>query len=175
MTSASNRDREYAARTEAKNAAHRLARGTGARIITRPVYPGADTTTRDVEPVPGLRAARDLEHAVRRLTLDYVRQARETGYSWHHIGVALGLTPGGDYEGETIAEAAFTYAAGPINPRHGRTYNRVISWTCTTCGNAISDHGLADGPADDEHGHDPDCQRLARTIADWNTGWEAGQ
>jgi hypothetical protein len=175
MTTASNPDPGYAARTEARNAARRLALANGARTITRPLYPGASTTTRDVEPVPGLRAARDLEYAARRLTLDYVRQARETGYSWHHIGVALGLKPGGDYAGETIAEAAFTYAAGPIDPHHALTYGRTVSWTCTTCGNSISDHGLTSGPADDEHGHDPDCQRLARTINDWNAGWEAGQ
>jgi hypothetical protein len=47
---------------------------------------------------------------------------------------------------------------------YARTYGRTVGWTCTTCSHTILDHGLDNGPADDERGHAPDCQRLARTI-----------
>jgi hypothetical protein len=47
---------------------------------------------------------------------------------------------------------------------YARTYGRTVGWTCTMCSHTILDHGLDNGPADDERGHAPDCQRLARTI-----------
>src|SRR6185437_14518073 len=111
---ASPRDREYAARTAARAAACKLALDAGAPITTRPLYHGASTATRDVEPAAGMQAARDLELAARNLTMDYIRQARETGATWHQIGAALGLRPDGDTQqaGDNVAEAAYTYAAG---------------------------------------------------------------
>jgi hypothetical protein len=175
MTDPSARDREYAVRNEARNAVRRLAIDAGAQLTTRPLFPGADVTTRDVEPAAGLRAARDLEHAARRLVLDYVRQAREAGRTWHDIGIALHLSPDRRHTGRTIAEAAFDYAAGDPDSDYARTYGRSVGWTCTTCSKAISDHGLDNGPADAERGHAPACQRLARTIQTWEAEWEAGQ
>jgi hypothetical protein len=175
MPDTSPRHREHAARSEARTAARRLALDAGAQAITRPLYAGAGTTTRDVEPAAGMQAARDLELAARRLALDYVRQAREAGCTWRDIGTALYLAPDRDQPGHTLADAAFDYAAGNPGSRHARTYGRSVAWTCTTCSKAISDHGLDNGPAGDERGHAPDCARLAATIQAQNTEWEAGR
>jgi hypothetical protein len=85
MPDTSPRDREYNVRNEARRATHRIAIDAGAQTITRPIFVGADTTVRDVEPAAGLRAARGLELAARSLALGYVRQAREAGHTWHGI------------------------------------------------------------------------------------------
>ena len=165
-------------RARAAGAARRaitgLASDRGAQVTTRPIVPGSDITIRDVEPLAGARAARDIELGSRHAAREYIRTAREAGHGWDKIGQALGLTPGGDadQEGLTIGEAAYTYAAGrpdteaPWQPRS-------FTWRCRSCEQAISDRGLIAGPADDELGHTGSCQRLAAAIADWDASWEA--
>lgn len=162
-----------AVRRAARRAALELAREDGAQIVRRPIFAGADVTARDVEPLAGLRASRELEIGARYIAHGYLRQAREDGYSWHAVGVAMGLRPGRD--GETIAEAAFTYAAGDPDSEYARRYGRSFGWTCTSCDKAISDHGLETGPVDGERGHAPECQRHAATMAAWEAEWEAGE
>lgn len=49
---------------------------------------------------------------------------------------------------------------------------RSFDWTCHACDQTISDRGLGNGPADDEHGHADMRPRLAATIAEWDTQWE---
>jgi hypothetical protein len=95
----------------------------------------------------------------------------------HQIGTAMHLVPGGDAQqaGDTIAEAAYTYAAGHPSTQTAIRYGRSFTWTCTACDKSISDRGLCNGPADDEYGHDRNCPRLEATIAEWHAQWEAGQ
>ena len=174
---ASPEDRQHAvtaARDTARNAVFTLARDTGAATITRPAFPGSDRTVRDVEPLAGMTAARDLELAARGTALGYIRHAREAGRSWQQIGAAMHLTPGGDAQqaGDTIAEAAYTYAAGNPASESARRYGPSFAWTCQTCDNTISDHGLCGSPADDERGHASNCLRLAATIAAWDAQWD---
>jgi hypothetical protein len=174
-TTGSRRDREIsAARAAARVTTLNLALAGGAPAITRPLFPGTTLTTREVDPIAGLRASHDLEQTARYLACDDVRQAREAGHSWNDIGTALHFTR--DREpGRTVAEAAFDYAAGNPDSHYARTYGRSITWSCTSCDQAISDHGLANGPADDERGHAPGCQRPARTIRARDAEREAGQ
>jgi hypothetical protein len=164
--------RRYEARATARRETFRLARDSGAQIVTRPVFRGEnEPTVRDVEPLAGARTAHDLELSARGIVRDYIRQAREAGHSWDQIGRALGLDAPGRGEA-TPAEAAYTYAVGrresepPWQPRY-------FGWTCQSCEKNISDRGLIAGPADDEPGHAGDCPRLTAAIAEWNTGWEA--
>jgi len=161
-----------AARETARREAFRLARDSGAAIVTRPMFHGdTESTVRDVEPLAGARAASDLELATRGTARDYIRQAREAGHSWEQIGQALGLAPGADQAGPTVAEAAYTYAAG--NPHAAIRYGRSFFWQCRSCDQAISDRGLIAGPTDDEMGHAENCPRLAAAIAEWDASWEA--
>lgn len=168
-------EQQRAARSLARRATLDLAHAAGAQTTTRPSYPGAHTAVPDVDPLAGLTASRRLELAARGHAADYVRAAREAGHSWHDIGTAMGLVPGGDAQqaGETVAEAAFTYAAGHPDTEHARRYGRSVTWTCGSCDRAISDHGLCNGPADDEVGHTTNCPRLAATIDAWDAEWEA--
>jgi hypothetical protein len=163
------------ARAEARRVVHALARDAGAPLITRPLFgDSAEPVTRDVEPLAGTCAARDLELAAGRAARDYIRQAREAGHSWDRIGRDLRLVPGGDADqsGATVAEAAYTYAADPPDAQ-APWRPRSFGWTCRSCDQHISDRGLIGGPTDDEHGHARDCPRLARAVAQWAAGWEA--
>jgi hypothetical protein len=74
---------------------------------------------------------------------------------------------------ESIADAAFTYAAGSPDTDFARRYGRSVFWNCKSCDKLIADHGLCNGPTDDERGHADNCPRLAATIARWDAEWEA--
>jgi hypothetical protein len=175
MTGTRNHD-TTAARNAARNAAFTLARDSGAALTTRPACPGSDRTVRDVRPLAGMLAARDLELGARDTALGYIRRAREAGCSWHQIGAAMHLVPGGDAQqaGDTIADAACTYAAGHPGTQTAIRYGRSFTWTCRACDRHISDRGLISGPAGDERGHQENCPRHAATITAWNAEWEAG-
>jgi hypothetical protein len=165
-----------AAREAARREAFRLARDAGAATVTRPMFLGDnEPTVRDVEPLDGTRAARDLELAARRTAREYIRQAREAGHSWDQVGRSLGLAPNADADqaGLTVAEAAFTYAAGSPQTDTAMRYARSFVWRCRSCNQAISDHGLIAGPAEDEPGHSGGCPRQAAAIAEWNAEWQA--
>lgn len=173
-----------AARNAARRAAITLARDAGAPLSSRPFFPGAETTVQDVEPLTGMRAAREVELGARHTAHGYIRDAREAGHDWHQIGTALGLAPGADADqvGQTIGEAAYTYAAGRPDTETARHYGRSFAWSCTSCDHVVSDQGLCNGPAEDERGHGEGCSRLAATVAaadaEWAAAeaeWEAGQ
>ncbi len=166
-------------RARASDAARRaiigLARDRGAEFITRQAYRGSDMAIRDLQPLAGARAARDVELGARHAAREYMRQAREAGHSWDQIGHALGMSPdaAADQAGLTAAEAAYSYAAGSSHTDTAVRYGRSFLWRCRSCDQAISDRGLIAGPADDEPGHAEDCSRLAAAIAERDAGWEA--
>lgn len=163
-----------AARNQTRRAVHQLAIDSGAQLIIRPMFQGsAEPTTRDVEPLFGARAARDIELSARTSAREYIRCAREAGQSWEQIGHALGLAPEPGPAGMTVAEAAYTYAAGSPNTPTAMRYGRSFRWTCRSCDQLIIDHGHIAGPAEDERGHAERCPRLTATIAAWNAEWEA--
>jgi hypothetical protein len=170
------RAQQFAAiRDHARRALIGLARDRGAGFTTREAYRGSGTTVRDLEPLTGARAARDIELGARHAARDYIRQAREAGHSWDQIGHALGVAPNADADqtGLSVAEAAYTYATGNPYTDTAMRYGRSFTWRCRSCDQAISDHGLIAGPADAELGHTGNCPRMAAAIAEWNAGWEA--
>jgi hypothetical protein len=163
------------ARAAASDAARRAVIGL-ARDRGFELSPSSSAITgRDLEPLTGAHAARDIELASRHAARDYIRQAREAGHGWEQIGQALGLAPGADADqaGLTVAEAAYSYAAGSPRTDTALRYGRSFLWRCRSCDQAISDRGLIAGPADDELGHAEDCARLAAAVAEWDAGWEA--
>ena len=168
-------ERLAAIRDHARRAVTGLARDRGAEFTTREASRGSGTIVRDLEPLTGARAARDIELGARHAARDYIRQAREAGQGWDQIGQALGVAPGADADqaGLTVAEAAYTYAAGSPHTDTAIRYGRSFVWRCRSCDQAISDRGQIAGPADDEIGHTGDCPRQAAAIAEWDAGWEA--
>ena len=172
---ANDPDERWRASAAAHGAIRGLARDRGAEFISRPAYQGSDTTFRDLEPLTGARTARDIELGARRAARDYIRQAREAGHGWEQIGQALGVSPNADADqtGMTVAEAAYTYAAGSPYADTAARYGRSFTWTCASCDQAVSDRGQVAGPADDEQGHAGGCSRLAEAIAAWNAELDA--
>jgi hypothetical protein len=169
------RTKQFAAiRDHARQAVAGLARCRGAEFTTRPSR-DSGLTARDLEPLTGARAARDIELGARHAARDYIRQAREAGHSWDQIGQALGVAANADADqtGLSVAEAAYTYAAGSPYTDTAVRYGRSFAWRCRSCDQAISDRGLIAGPADAELGHTDNCPRLAAAIAAWDAGWEA--
>jgi hypothetical protein len=165
----------WRASAAARRAVIGLARDRGAELSPRPEVSGYSTTVSGLDALTGARTARDIELAARREARDYLRAAREAGHSWDQIGQALGVAPNADADqaGLTVAEAAYTYAAGNPNTDTAMRYGRSFSWRCQSCNHTISDRGLIGGPADDELGHAEDCTRLAAAVAEWDAGWEA--
>jgi hypothetical protein len=159
----------------ARRAVLGLARDRGFEFTPSPASCRAGIPVRDLEPLTGARAARDIELGARRAARGYIRAAREAGHRWEQIGQALGLAPGADTDqaGLTVAEAAYSYAAGSRHTDTAIRYGRSFTWRCASCDQAISDRGLIAGPADDELGHREDCSRLAAAVAEWDAGWEA--
>lgn len=168
---------------EITTAAHRAARRTaltlaqdlGATSTSRPLYYGSPVSRPDVEPIAGLRAARHVELASHQVAQEYIRAAREAGYTWQEIGRELEeeLQAGNmtAHVNENIADTAYTYAVGP-DPETARYYGQSFTWRCPSCTGIIRDHGLANGPADDEEGHAEQCARHAATIQAWNAEWD---
>jgi hypothetical protein len=170
------RAKHFAAiRDHARQAVAGLARDCGAEFITRKADRGSGMTDRDLEPLTGARATRDIELGARHAARGYIRQAREAGHSWDQIGHALGVAPNADADqtGLSVAEAAYTYAAGNPYTNTAVRYGRSFAWRCRSCDQAISDRGLIAGPADGEVGHSEACPRLAAAVAEWDAGWEA--
>jgi hypothetical protein len=105
------RARQFATiRDHARQAVAGLARCRGAEFTTREAYRGSGMTARDLEPLTGARAARDIELGARHAARDYIRQAREAGHGWDQIGQALGVAPNADADqaGLSVAEAAYS-------------------------------------------------------------------
>ena len=160
------------ARDFARQAVHGLARELGAQATSRTMFrhDPDSPAVRDYDPAPGMRAARAVELAARRMTRDYIKVARQDAMSWQQIGAALDLSADTD-NGSTVADAAFDVTAGDPNTHYARTYGRSLSWTCPVCLGLVIDRGPCGGPADDEPGHEDGCERLAATVAAWETQW----
>jgi hypothetical protein len=145
-----------------------VARELGAQLTSQPANPTADAPGPDIEPLAGVRAAKELERVSWMITHDYMRAAREAGHSWHDIGIALNMLEGsmtGNMH-EPVADTAYSYAAG-WTPESSRSYGTAFTWTCTTCDQAIDDYGPLHGPAHDEQGHASNCTRHTQAIATW--------
>jgi hypothetical protein len=146
-----------------------IVRESGSQLVDRPAFrdrPDLDLKITGANPIAGLQAAVGLKHAARKLSLDYVRYAREDGNTWQDIGVVLGFSDDPE-AGLSAAEAAYGYAAG-TSPAW-----RSFVWVCLHCRATIIDRGPDVGqPADCEEGHTDDCPRLAAAIAAYTALWD---
>lgn len=147
-----------------------MVREMGGRIVCRPVFRSRsdlDMSITDAEPMGGLRAAVSLMRVAKSFSLDYVRQAREEGFSWQAIGEAVEL-PGRADRHQPVAYADFGFGFAT----HGQA-RPSITWTCPACHSTVVDHGPdVVSPEDGEVGHADDCARLASAMAAWRASWE---
>src|SRR5262249_2698166 len=165
------RARHFAAiRDHARSAVIGLARCRGAELTTRPMLPDSGLTVRDLEPLDGARAARDIELGARHAARNYIRQAREAGHGWDQNGPGLGVAPNPapTQTGRPAPNAPSPTPAGSPPPDPAARYGGSFPGPCRSCDQAISDRGQVAGPADDEQGHAGECSRLAAAAAEWN-------
>jgi hypothetical protein len=144
-------------------------RETGGAAVTRPVFrgrPGLDAAFADAESMAALRASVAVGHALRRMTCEYVRRAREDGHSWPEVATALGLDHTAE-DGRSPTEAAYDQVAGQPGFRA-----RAFAWICPVCRATVIDRGPEAGrPEDCEEGHATSCPRLAAAITAWDAQW----
>jgi hypothetical protein len=102
-------------------------------------------------------------------TQRYIKTARADGMGWHELGALLGVGPDAIEDGVSVAEAAFSFAAG----RPASSWEELmVWWTCPACGETISDRGPGfEYPGDAEQGHAEDCKRLAAAITEHDALW----
>jgi hypothetical protein len=152
------------ARQWATRAVLGIIRESGGQVVDRSVFPDRPDLLLKItgtNAMAGLQATVALKHAARKLSLDYVRYAREDGHSWQDIGIALGFSDNPE-AGIFAAGAAYDHAAG-TTPAW-----RSFAWVCLQCRATIIDRGPEAGhPADCEQGHTDDCPRLAAAAAAW--------
>ena len=144
----------------------RLAKSSGAPVHDQAVSPGALSLKRTTEPMAGIRAARSLHKAARRVTADYVRLARAEGICWRDVGEALALDSPDlpDGAGYYLAAAAYEHAAG----KPDLLREPVYQFDCGSCWMPIADYGpYQSDPRDNERGHAQDCQRFRAQISAW--------
>jgi hypothetical protein len=177
-------DQEMDARRDAdwrlRDTALRYVTATGGTVADRPISPAHDYgTTREAEPLAGIRAAQVLEHAAARLGHDYLRYARQDGATWDDIGAALGMKGEPEY-GVSAAEQAYEHAAGEPSQQFDP---RTFYYTCGSCAQGVTDRGPYEShPHDRETGHAETCTRMTAEVTAWQAErdaeeaqWEAGQ
>ena len=143
---------DYETREVVRRAIRDLVRRGGAEMVIRS---GPAGRTEEPEPIAGLRAAAAVGYESRRLIGRYARQAREDGYSWQQVAVALGR--------DSDPSAIFGLLASDLGA------GLVFPWTCPACGQGISDRGPEAGNLHDaEPGHRDGCGR----VRAWETRGE---
>jgi hypothetical protein len=163
-----------------RDTALRYVTTTGGTVADRPISPAHDYgTTREAEPLAGIRAARMLEHATARLSHDYLRYARQDGVGWSDIGAALGMK-NDPVTGHSAAEQAYEHAAGePVAQFDPHSFY----YSCGSCAQGVTDRGPYNShPHDRETGHAETCARMTAEVNAWqaerdaeDAQWEAGQ
>lgn len=145
--------------------------------IERPSTFGPDhALERDVEALAGVRAALFVHRVAKGRVRHYAEQARGEGVSWARIGEALGLAEEAKRADTPLGEAAFSFVTEGRRPGQAPSSSPLAHpsrarWSCTSCGQRITDHGPFDGhPADCEQGHAHGCERHRAEIAAYQRG-----
>lgn len=166
--------REQAARL-VRAAIHAVAREAfGSRVVKRPT-PGLSTVARDVEPLPGVRAAVLARDVTTGCVRDYAAGARSEGHSWDAIAEALGLEPTDPLVSRSKRAYLHVVDGRPLHhkdPTQPLGSVAVAHWLCASCDQYVTDHGPFDAdPASNEEGHAPECARHDAEIAAYRAEW----
>ena len=99
--------------------------------------------------------------------------ARAAGSRWDVIAAICGVTTYKDLAGviyrntgDTGAELLFSATQDAVRQLTGSArYHAPLTWACAGCGQQVTEREPAGRPVHVEHGHTPDCARLARDQA----------
>jgi len=148
----------------------------GESVVVRRGGEGFTSTVRDVEPLVGVAAARQVrDQAIQRMR-EYALVARGEGSSWAEVAEWLDVVD--ENEGEWVreprspGEVAFEFVAAGSCPAGLDRWvwswagSPSARWTCGCCGCPISDRGPGEpDPRQGEQGHAVDCARWGKAVA----------
>ena len=114
-----------------------------------------------------ISAAKYAAHVAEGLMREYARQARGHGLTWAEIAPSVIDVEDVDYGADPAVEA-FRWVA----PTPSMQFDTIYTyWSCSTCGEHITDNGPYDGPAEDETGHADTCTRHMADVAAARARW----
>lgn len=156
------------ATAELRNAIRRAARDAyNAEIVELPIEGFRSITKpRLDDPMAGVQAAVLARDVALGELVAYAEQARGAGRSWDEVAEALGIEATED--GEPRAEQVYLLLieGRPLPSDEPSWFRRPTArWTCTSCGQRITDHGPFEAHPDDvEQGHADSCDRRAVAL-----------
>ncbi len=143
----------------------------GAEVVETPVEGfRVLTNTTLSDPLVGVRAAVLARDVALGQMLTYAEEARGAGRSWDEVAEALGIEAreGGALRGE---QAFLLLVEGRPLPSEERSWwdRSAARWTCTACGQRVTDHGPFEShPDDNEQGHADSCTRRETALSAYN-------
>ena len=162
---------------ELRNAIRRAAHEVyGAEVVEEPVEGyRVLTKPRLDDPLAGVRAAVLARDVAEGQMLEYAEQARDAGRSWDEVAGAVGIEAAED--DQPRAEQAYLLLIEgrrlPTAEPSSWWHRPAARWTCTSCGQRVTDHGPFESHPDDvEEGHADSCaRRLASLTAYHEERW----
>lgn len=154
---------------ELQTAIKRVARDVhGAQIVQVPIE-GFEVATRRTldDPLAGVRAALLARNVAMTQMRAFAEQARGAGRSWDDVAEALGIESAeGDEPRDEQAYLLLIQGRSLSGDDAPSWLHRPAAhWTCTSCGQRITDHGPSESHPDDvEQGHTRACRRHAAAL-----------
>lgn len=131
-------------------------------------HPNTLETAAEGAPLASTRAARALDRAMQRLTIEHALRARGAGESWDDVALALDVAS----DGRPDAAAAYLTTLGVRADDPWWSPARGVVWVCEVCEQAVRDYGPDMGSPDDrEDGHARSCSRHAADVLAWEALW----
>ena len=155
---------------ELRNTIRRVAHDVrGAEIAEEPVEGYRVLTTKTLDdPLAGVRAAVLARDVAEGQMLTYAEEARGTGRSWDEVAeVAEALRIESTEDDAPRAEQAYLLLVEgrplPVAEPPSWWHRPAARWTCTSCGQRVTDHGPFESHPDDvEQGHVSSCGTALR-------------
>ena len=159
---------------ELQTAIERVARDVyGAQIVQVPIE-GLDGVTKPMldDPLAGVRAALLARNVALAQMRSYAEQARGAGRSWDDVAEALGIEATEDDEPRDEQAYLLVIEGRPLPVDEPSWLHRPTArWTCTSCGQRITDYGPFESHPDNaETGHTDSCTRRAAALATYRRG-----
>ena len=154
---------------ELQTTIERVARDVhGAQVVQVPIEGFERATRRTLDdPLAGVRAALLARNVAMAQMRVYAEQARGAGRSWDDVAEALEIEATEDSEQRDEQAYLLLIEGRPLPADEPSRWNRPTArWTCTSCGQRVSDHGPFESHPDDiEHGHANSCMRRVAAVA----------
>lgn len=123
----------------------------GAQIVQVPIEGFERATKRTLDdPLAGVQAALLARNVAVVQMRTYAEQARGAGHSWDDVAEALGIEASEDGESRDEQAYLLLIEGQPLTTDEPAWFRRPTArWTCTSCGQRVTDHGPFQSHPDD--------------------------